>query len=314
MSDSARTLFSRREWLCGLGASVALLSLGGCSGGAFTPTSKRFAYITDLHSIDQWGCPDALDILGNRLNKAHPEFILIGGDLVHGGFRSTPEAMEPRWNVVMKFLHSLEAKWYSAAGNHDLIGAQKPDFSPGVADPRAIFREKLKLQQAYQSYNIGGQHVIILDSVQPVAGNKWGYRGEIPEAQMQWIREDLKQTDASTPIILVTHMPILSNYFLTVMDNTQPPAPSLFLTNGMAVLDLFSRHNLRLVLQGHLHIDETLTWHGVTFITGGSVCGKWWGGPNCGTPEGYGFTEMAPGKINWDYQTLGWKAQRIEKS
>ncbi|PAW77547.1 MAG: hypothetical protein B9S32_11165 [Verrucomicrobia bacterium Tous-C9LFEB] len=301
-------MITRREWITGLGASALLLSLEGCEAKA---KPARFVYITDLHSINDWGCPDALPLVSDRINRLNPEFILIGGDLVHGGFRSTPEAMEPHWQVVLKFLKSLQAPWFAAPGNHDLVGAQHPDFSTNLADPRQSFREKMGLTKtAYHSHDIAGHHVILLDSVQPVAGNKWGYEGRIPDEQMQWIRNDLLSVHPRTPIIVVTHMPILSGYYQTVLGSTTAPPPSLTLVNGMNVIRLFDQHNLQLVLQGHLHVDEILRWRNLTFITGGAVSGKWWGGPNHGTPEGYGLVTLSSPHPTWAYHTYDWKAQR----
>lgn len=299
-------MITRREWITGLGASVVLLTTPGCEVNL---RPSRFVFLTDLHSINDWGCPDALNIVRDRVNRLRPDFILIGGDLIHGGFRSTPEAMEPRWEVALQFLRSLGAPWFAAAGNHDLVGAQHPDFSPNLTDPRRMFREKLGLAQSYYSHDIAGYHLILIDSVQPVAGNKWGYEGRIPEEQMQWLRNDLLRVRAETPIILVTHMPILSGFFQATMGATTAPPPSLILTNGMEVIRLFENHNLQLVLQGHLHVDEMIRWHNLPFITGGAVSGKWWGGPNCGTPEGFGVIHSKP-RMDWEYRSYDWKAQR----
>lgn len=300
-------MITRREWIAGLGASAMLLTVEGCEAKA---KPSRFVFITDIHANNDWGCPEALSIVSERINRLNPEFIIVGGDLIHGGFRSTAAEMEPRWEVVLGFLRSLKAPTFSAPGNHDLVGAQKADFSPGVADPREVFRQKLNLAQAYHSHDVAGYHIILLDSVQPVAGNKWGYEGRIPEAQMQWLRNDLLRVRTTTPIILVTHMPILSGFFQATMGSTTAPPPSLILVNGMEVIDLFAKHNLQLVLQGHLHVDELIRWHHLTFITGGAVSGKWWGGLNCGTPEGYGVVDLGAKPVNWEYRSYDWKSRR----
>lgn len=301
-------MLTRREWITGLGAGATLLTLGGCDFGA---KESRFAYLSDLHSLPDWGCPEALALLSRQINQSKPDFILIGGDLVQGGFRSTVEVMEPRWEVFLKFRQSLNAPSFCAAGNHDLVHAQNPDFTTASADPRQSFREKLSLRQVYQSYDIAGQHVILLDSVQPIAGDKWGYEGRIPEEQMQWLRDDLKHVAPTTPIILVTHMPVFSSYFQATMGSTTAPPPSLILVNGMEVINLFAHHNLQAVLQGHLHVNETIHWNNLPYITGGSVCGKWWSGPQYGTPEGFGTVRLRPQQpVEWAYHSLGWKARR----
>jgi 3',5'-cyclic-AMP phosphodiesterase len=300
---------TRRQWLAGLGATLALITLPGCNR---QPRPLRIAFLTDIHCMLEKGCPDALQILSQRLNQLRPEFILIGGDIVDGGFRSTPEAMEPRWQLALQFLGSLKSPCFAAAGNHDLIGAQKEDLTLGDGDPRQIFREKLRVPQLHQSYDIAGHHLILLDSVQPVAGDKWGYEGRILEPQINWLRDDLAKVDPATPILLVTHIPFVSTFFqLTgITDKNGAPPPSLTLVNGRDILALFQKHNLRLILQGHLHIDENLRWNNLHIVTGGAVCGRKWTGPNLGTKEGFGTLDLTPSAApTWIYLPLGWTAK-----
>jgi len=80
--------------------------------------------------------------------------------------------------------------------------------------------------------------------------------------------------------------------------------------NNREVLELFAEHNLVLVLQGHLHAEEMLRWRGTTFITGGAVCGDKWRGPRLGTPEGFGVLTLRRDRVDWQYETINWKARR----
>ena len=79
---------------------------------------------------------------------------------------------------------------------------------------------------------------------------------------------------------------------------------------GEPRMELFDRHNLLLVLQGHLHVDEMIRWRGTTFITGGAVCGKWWRGAWHGTREGFGTVTLRRGRVEWEYHSYGWQARR----
>jgi predicted phosphodiesterase len=78
--------------------------------------------------------------------------------------------------------------------------------------------------------------------------------------------------------------------------------------NSRDVLDLFSGHNLKLVLQGHLHIVEEAYIDGIRFITGGAVCAKWWEGPRQGMEEGYVLVHVTGEEIDWEYVDYGWDA------
>ena len=75
------------------------------------------------------------------------------------------------------------------------------------------------------------------------------------------------------------------------------------------VLDAFRGYNLKLVLQGHLHVVEEIIFRGVHFITGGAVCGAWWKGPRDGFPEGFVVVDVDKDVFSWRYETFGWKTQ-----
>jgi hypothetical protein len=61
------------------------------------------------------------------------------------------------------------------------------------------------------------------------------------------------------------------------------------------------------VLQGHTHVNETVVWKGVPYITSGAVCGNWWHGTHLGTPEGFTVVTVANGKLSTRYETYGFK-------
>jgi hypothetical protein len=82
----------------------------------------------------------------------------------------------------------------------------------------------------------------------------------------------------------------------------------LFVTNTFEVLPLFAGHNVLAVLQGHWHINEVVTFRGIRYITSGAVCGNWWHGTRWGTPEGFTVVNLRKGKIDWRYETYGFRS------
>jgi predicted phosphodiesterase len=84
--------------------------------------------------------------------------------------------------------------------------------------------------------------------------------------------------------------------------------PNLVVTNSREVLGLFDRHTLRLVLQGHLHLVEEITYDGTTFLTGGSVCGAWWRGARDQFEEGFVVLDIEGDSVSWRYVDYGWEA------
>ena len=74
------------------------------------------------------------------------------------------------------------------------------------------------------------------------------------------------------------------------------------------MLDLLAGHNVLGVLQGHTHVNETVIWKGVPYLTSGAVCGNWWHGTRLGTPEGFTVVTVANGKMTTQYETYGFKS------
>ncbi|MEM9443826.1 MAG: hypothetical protein AAGA18_00605 [Verrucomicrobiota bacterium] len=72
--------------------------------------------------------------------------------------------------------------------------------------------------------------------------------------------------------------------------------------------NFFKGHDLCLVLQGHLHVNEVVKWNKTTFIMGGAISGSWWNGSNQGTAEGFGLINWEEGSPTWDYTDYGWSA------
>ena len=128
----------------------------------------------------------------------------------------------------------------------------------------------------------------MLDSVQPT---KEGYRGFIDAEQLDWLAQDLERIPSTQPVIVVTHMPLR-----TAAGDNQVVA------NARAVLDVLMRRRLVLVLQGHVQKAEAFQEGGVTFLTGGAVCGT----ADCrGTEPGFVVAKVRPDRVEWRYVKSG---------
>jgi 3',5'-cyclic AMP phosphodiesterase CpdA len=301
---------TRRELvLAALTASAALpLSASWASPGRRRST-LRIVFFTDVHTRLEWGTPEALALAARHINGRRPELILAGGDLITDGFQSSAASVRRRWDAYMAMHSSLRAPVAAALGNHDLVAAIPEDGTPPAKDPRTVFRERLGEESTYRSFNANGYHIVILDSIS-VVGGELKYVGHIDEPQLDWLRRDLESVDTDTPIVVLTHIPLLTAFYQATEGATSAAQANRVITNNVEVLQAFSRHNLTLVLQGHLHVEEQLQWRGTRFITGGAVCGKWWRGPWYGTPEGFGVVTLRPTRIDWEYVSYDWTARR----
>ena len=271
--------------------------------------SLRFVFMTDIHARTEWGTPQALEQAAAAINAENPDLVVAGGDLITDGFQSSAAAVEPRWDAYL-IMHSLiRAPVQAAIGNHDLVAAIPEDATPAAVDPRGIFREKMDVEETYRSFDTNGYHFILLDSIRVIGGNL-KYEGRIGPEQIEWLKGDLAAVGPQTPIVLVTHMPFLTTFFQDTEGAIANAPKNRVIVNGPEVLHLFKDRNLVLVLQGHIHINELMQTRGITFITGGAVCGKWWRGDWFGTKEGFGVVTLRGNHVDWEYKDYGWTSRR----
>jgi len=269
----------------------------------------RLVFFSDVHARAEWDTTQALDKAAAAINAQQPDVIIGGGDYITEGFQSPAAKVEPRWQAYLHMHGGLLAPVHPVIGSHDLVAARPEDGSPPAADPRAVFREKLGVSQTYGSFDAGGYHFVLLDSIL-VTNDGFKYHGWIGEEQMAWLQADLRRVPVDRPIVLASHFPLRSAFFSPDGAATVDGPPNRMLTNSRAVLALFARHKLLLVLQGHLHVQEHFVWQGITFLTGGAVCGQWWRGPYRGTPEGFWVIDLRGERMDARYLGYGWTARR----
>ncbi len=273
------------------------------------PSSLRLGFYTDVHARTEWQTPRAMATAAEAINARAPDLVIAGGDLITDGFQSSAATVEPRWKTYMAMHDSVAARVEPVLGNHDLVAARPEDGTEPAGDPRAIFRQRLGLDRTWRSFDAAGYRFFILDSIE-VSNDDLKYHGRISDEQLTWLDRELGRTDTDTPLVVAIHIPLLTAFYQAT-DGATVAAPANRVTvNNLEVLDRFADHNLVLVLQGHLHVDEMVRWRDTTFITGGAVCGKWWRGSWHGTPEGFGVVTLRPDRVEWAYHSYGWIARR----
>ena len=301
---------TRRDFL--IASGLAACGLPGCAswpGRGAADNTLRIVFFTDVHARTEWQTPVAMAQAAAAINARSPELIVAGGDLITDGFQSSSAAVAPRWHAYLEMHRALVGRVEPVLGNHDLVAADPDDGSPPSHDPRGEFRQHFGLASTYRSFDLAGYHFILLDSI-VVSDDDLRYHGTIDQDQLAWIDQDLATVEPGTPIVVATHIPLLTSFYQATRGAAAAAPANRVVVNNREVLDRFASHNLLLVLQGHLHVDELLRWRGTTFITGGAVCGKWWRGAWHGTREGFGVLTLRPDRVDWEYVTYGWVAQR----
>jgi 3',5'-cyclic AMP phosphodiesterase CpdA len=277
----------------------------------------RFAFLTDLHLMPKGDlrsavgiatCLDAVEELRPR-----PDFILVGGDLVHRARDMAISDAEAGFDLFFKVWNDhtfLPAHW--TFGNHDLAGTSNPSVSSTDANyGKGLFKKRLHLHNLDYAFEHRGWRLIILDDIAPQPDR--GYIGQLFEDELAFAAADL-QAHAPTPTIICTHIPLISNLPLALQlfqhTGPSPDIPqNLVCANSGDLTSHFPGHNVRAVLCGHLHHYEKLGINNIPFINSGAVCGSYWKGAMHGCPEGFGVVDVGSnGSLTFDYRAYGWKA------
>lgn len=199
---------------------------------------------------------------------------------------------------------------YNTLGNHEVFGLYKES---GVAPEhrqygKNMYKKRMQRDQTYYSYDHKGWHFMVLDGIGYTPERR--YFGKIDSTQMEWIKKDLEKVGKEKPIVVSTHIPFYSILEQAEKGATAALHEAAVITNNVEVLDLFEGYNLKLVLQGHLHIVEDIFYKGTHFITAGAVSARWWSGPRLGFEEGFVVVEIKGNDFDWHYEDYGWDAEK----
>jgi Icc protein len=262
-----------------------------------------FVFFTDTHLQPELSAASGCAKCFNQINEAKPEFCIAGGDQVF----DVCEQDLGRAHMLFKRYRQTEAelacKVYHTVGNHDVTGLnQRSPIEPG--DPE--YGKKLyqdNFGKLYYSFDYKGWHFVVLDSI----GIEY-YKIFSPHfdgAQLAWLEADLAATGPTTPIVVVTHVPIAS----VLGSLSSEPGPGPIVANAYAVHSLLAKANVKLVLQGHLHVWEKSHYRGTEYLIGGAVSGEWWKGKmEDGSSEGYTLCQVRGDRVLTSYVTYPWIA------
>jgi len=138
-----------------------------------------------------------------------------------------------------------------------------------VQDGKDMFRERLGNGKTYRSFDHKGWHFVLLDSIERGEGR--GYRDYVDGNQLSWLAEDLEKLDEGRPVCVVLHIPLTTIFAQTHINSMSAPLPYFIVNNGTEIIRLLARYDVKLVLQGDLHIVEELKYMNTTYLVGGSL-------------------------------------------
>ena len=268
----------------------------------------KFAFITDIHLQPERHATEGFLQAIDTINKMNPDFVITGGDLIMDALGQTYGLADSLYKLYNKTVKNFEMPVYNTMGNHEIYGIYEKS---GADRTHPEFGEQMfekRLGKSYYSFNHKGWHFVILNSVDETAEGG-DYEGNVDGKQIQWLKTDLANVDPETPIIISTHIP-LSTVFWRIYDSpTKPNNSNIVVKNTPEILKLFEGHNLKLVLQGHMHIIEEIEVNGITYLTCGAISGRWWAGPYQGFEEGFVMVEVEGDDFTWEYVDYGWEVE-----
>lgn len=302
-----------------LGAGVLAAALppptqARAAGGSFT-----FLHYTDIHVEPELRATQGFGKAVDAMKRAVPgaAFALCGGDLVFDANAVPLARASHLYDLYEEQSLRLGVPIHHCLGNHDIFALGSVEGGTPADDPhagKALFLARTGLKQTYYSFNHGGWHFAVLDTVQitttPTGDRSW--RGFVDDAQMAWLAADLEKAGKATPTVLLVHMPLLCAINQYTLGTTEPTRDKLIVANGKAVKELIQPYNVKAVLQGHTHVVEEIAYLGTRYVSAGAVCGNWWKGWRLGVhPEGFTVcTAHANGDFDWRYVPYDWKADK----
>ncbi len=323
--------FSRRELMARLGwatsaavVATAAPSIARVASARIEPAasasrtrSLRIAHLTDTHVQPERGADRGLASCLHHVQAQpdQPDLILTGGDHVMDAMAKNKPRTQLQWDIWKRVIASdCALPIEPCIGNHDIWGWTKAKSEATGEEPnygKKWAMDELGLAQAYRSFDRGGWHFIVLDSVYPFQDK---YQARLDEKQFAWLEADLAAADAKRPILVLSHIPILSVAAFFGKDSKQ--TEELRIGGGTVHLDfrrihaLFKKHpNVKVALSGHLHLVDHIDYSGVTYLCNGAVSGAWWRGTHMNECDaGYAMLNLYDdGSVEREYVNYGWK-------
>ena len=265
------------------------------AGAGTKAPALRIAHITDVHLKNAMDAPRHFtDCLRHVRGQEHKvDLILDGGDIVFDMNKENLPVIEDQWKLHHDIMRAeCDIPVYYALGNHDVWWNE--NSKGDVLYGKKYSLDQLQMTTPYYSFEKNGWKFIVLDSVHLDIDDTW-YVGKLGEEQFHWLGQELEKTDPSTPVLVLSHIPLLTSTVL-VQDNIVNKWEILggqMHTDTAKIISLFYAHpNVKLCLSGHIHLRERLVYDNVTYLCNGAVSGAWWKGNNRETAPGYGLIDL----------------------
>ena len=226
---------------------------GAAIGGDKTP-ALQIGLVTDLHYADKPPAgtrhyretPAKLAEAAAEFSKNKPAFVVELGDFIDAA-----DSVKTELGYLKKINRDFSAickNRHHVLGNHCVYTLTKKEFLETVGQ-----------KKSYYSFDSGNFHFIVLDSCFRTDGQPYGRKNfewtdpNIPKAELDWLRADLKSTSKKTVVFAHQRLDVSSVYGVK-----NAPAVRKILEDSKQVLAVF---------QGHSHENDHKEIGGIHYCT-----------------------------------------------
>jgi 3',5'-cyclic-AMP phosphodiesterase len=191
----------------------------------------HFVQISDSHlGFDKVANPHTTETLKEALNDVtalpqRPAFMIHTGDITH---LSKPV----QFDTAQQLMQETKLPVHTVPGEHDILAENGKSYLNRFG--------KGTKGDGWYSFDAGGVHFIGLVNVVDQSGSGLGRLGH---EQLEWLEDDVEHLSASTPIVVMAHVPL----WIVYKDWGWGTA------DGAQALSYLKRFGSVTVLNGHIH-------------------------------------------------------------
>ncbi len=252
--------------------AVVLVATAVLVGHAYaTDQVLRVGIFTDLHANDtdspaegkiMTAYPQRLKACIEAMNAWPADLMIDLGDFVNGNFvTGAPLGNPARIPGILDKAEAIYSQFhgprYYVLGNHDVYDLSKAEF---LAHTGAT--------ATYESFDAGAYHFVILDAQYNKKGKDlghafWVVQGNIPQSELDWLKQDLAATDK--PTIVCVHQRLDIDFDMLsggpeILNNKK--VQKILEDSGVVIA----------VFQGHEHKNAHTVINGIHYITFDQLC------------------------------------------
>lgn len=229
---------------------IASSLLAGPVQAAEARGELSFVQISDSHiGFSKPANPDPLATLNETIARIKalptpPAFIIHTGDITH---LAKPE----QFDTAQQIYGSIGIPVHFVPGEHDMVDGNDPG-------PYAERFARDSRGDGWYSFDANGVHFVALVNVVRLGDKGMGTLGD---AQLAWLKDDLKGKSSSTPIVIYSHFPMWALYEDWGW-GTQ---------DSLEAMKLLRRFGSVTALNGHVHQIQQKVEGNVSFHSGRST-------------------------------------------